>query len=232
MCFAGTIHIKFVAKNRKKPISRLPDDGSRFLFLFNIALLTGRLNNKRAVYIFQGKTTHHNRRDPMLLLRSIILPASLLFVFPSWAADSLDVTPVKVLFVYDTIDKASAFYVETIRENLKKALFQVDEASSGGLRQKDPSQYRHVVIYGMVMAFNLKSSVRRWLKSQKSLENKNVFIFVTANRWFNENLRKDLAKLATKKRATVVDAVSMATNKVNDAEKREKMMALLSQVKK
>jgi hypothetical protein len=92
------------------------------LFLFNIVLLTGRLNNKSAVYIFPGETTDRKRRNPMLSLRSIVLPAALLFVFPSWAADSLDVTPDKVLIVYDTIDKASAFYVEAIRENLKKAL--------------------------------------------------------------------------------------------------------------
>jgi menaquinone-dependent protoporphyrinogen IX oxidase len=168
----------------------------------------------------------------MLLIRTIILPATLLFSFPSWATDTLDVTPDKVLFVYDTITKPSAFYVETIRENLEKESFQVDEASSSALRQKDPSQYHQIVIYGMVMAFNMKSSVRSWLKSQKNLENKKVFIFVTANRWFDENLRKDLAKLATKKNATVVDAVSMATNKVSDAEKREKMTALIAQVKK
>ena len=168
----------------------------------------------------------------MLLLRSMILPAALLFAFPSRAADSLDVTPDKVLFVYDTIDKASAFYVGTIRENLKKAQFLVDEASSGGLRQKDPLPYNHVVIYGMVLAFNLKSPVRDWLKSQKNLENKKIFIFVTANRWFNEKLCKELAKLATKQRATVVDAVSMATNKATNEEKREKMMALFSKIKK
>jgi|WetSurMetagenome_2_1015567.scaffolds.fasta_scaffold88704_1 hypothetical protein len=168
----------------------------------------------------------------MLLIRSIILTTIFLCVFPSRADDTLTTAHDKVLFVYDTITKATTFYVETIRENLKKESFQVDEASSGGLRQKDPSQYNHVVIYGMVMAFDLKSPVRGWLKSQKSLENKNVFIFVTANRWFNENLLKDLTKLATKKRATVVDAVSMATNKVSDAEKREKILGLLAQMKK
>ena len=168
----------------------------------------------------------------MSLLRTILLPAVLLFALPSRAADTLDVTPAKVLFVYDSITKPSAFYVETIRENLKDASFQVDEASSSALRHKDPSQYSHIVMYGMVMAFNMKSSVRKWLKSQKSLENKKLFIFVTANRWFNENLRKDLVKLASQKNATVVDAVAMATNKVSEAEKREKITALLAQMKR
>ena len=168
----------------------------------------------------------------MLVFRSFVLSSTLLFAYPSWATDTLDVTPAKVLFVYDTITKPSAFYVETIRENLKDASFQVDEASSSALRHKDPSQYSHIVMYGMVMAFNMKSSVRKWLKSQKSLENKKLFIFVTANRWFNENLRKDLVKLASQKNATVVDAVAMATNKVSEAEKREKITALLAQMKR
>jgi len=168
----------------------------------------------------------------MTLLRTILLPAVLLFALPSQATDTLDATPAKVLFVYDTIDKLSSFYVNTFRENLKNESFQVDEASAAGLRQKDPSQYDQIIMYGMVMAFNMKSLVRKWLKSQKSLENKQLFIFVTANRWFNENLRKDLEKTASQKHATVVDAVSMATNKVSEAEKREKIKGLLAQVKK
>jgi putative aminopeptidase FrvX len=130
------------------------------------------------------------------------------------------------------IDKGSKFYVETIRELLGKEAFQVEVASSDGLRNKDASPYQYVVIYGEVMAFTMKSAVKKWVKAQKSLENKKLLVFVTASRWFNEKLRKDLVTLAEKKRATVVDAVSMATKKATEAEKHEKIRALIATLKK
>ena len=148
------------------------------------------------------------------------------------ANDTLAATPQKVLFIYDTLDKGSTFYIEAIRHQLTLEGFQVDEASSGNLKQKDISPYKQIVIYGMVMAFNWKSMVRNWLKAQKDLSNRKVYIFVTANRWFLKNLHKDLVKLAIKKHATVVDAISMATNKATEEEKKEKINTLLSQVEK
>jgi uncharacterized protein YdaL len=163
----------------------------------------------------------------------VLVPAALLLVaLTVQANDQPDTGSTRVLFVYDTVDKASRFYVEAFRELLAKEPFQVEEASAGELRHKDPSSYDCVVIYGMVMAFNMKSMVRKWVKAQKNMENRKVFVFVTANRWFNNNLRKDLVNLATKRRATVVDAVSMATNKVSDADKREKIQSFLAGVKR
>jgi len=72
---------------------------------------------------------------------------------------------------------------------------------------KDLSAYDTVLIYGMVQAFNMKSPIRDWLKANPGLENKRVFLFVTANRWFLKNLFVQLTKLLDKQKADVVDAV-------------------------
>jgi flavodoxin len=162
----------------------------------------------------------------------MILPAAVLLIaLTSQANDTLTATTPKVLFVYDTNNKATKIYIEAIRSRLSGDGFTVDEASSSSLKKKDPSSYDKIVIYGMVMAFNAKSMVRNWLKAQKDLAGKKVYIFVTANRWSEEKLHKDLVKLSAKKKAIVVDAVSMATNKVSDEKKREKAVEFLVKIK-
>lgn len=154
----------------------------------------------------------------------------LFFALTAQAADTATTPQERLLFVYDTLDKGSLPCVQAIRDELAGAGFAVDEASAGALRRTDAKPYDRLVIYGMVMAFNWKSTVRDWLKTQNNLENRKIFIFVTANRWFKDNLHRDLVKLASQKKATVVDAVSMATNKVSDREKRLKIKTLLAAI--
>lgn len=167
----------------------------------------------------------------MYLFRMILPIALLIGALTTFANDSLTTVSPKVLFVYDTNGKATKIYIEAIRSKLNADGFAIEEASSKNLKQKDPSSYEKIVIYGMVMAFNAKSVVRHWLKAQKDLAGKKVYIFVTANRWCKDKLHKDLVKIATKKKAIVVDAVSMATNKVSDEKKREKAVEFLVKIK-
>jgi hypothetical protein len=160
-------------------------------------------------------------RNFMGILHNAILSTILLFAFHAPANDTPGTERSRVLFVYDTVDKNSKFYIETIRAYLRERAIEVDDAAVGNLHSTDLSPYKYVVIYGMVMAFNLKSNVRKWVAAQKSLEGKNLAVIVTANRWFNESLRKDLAKLVEQRHGTVVDAVSMATNKMSGKEKKD-----------
>ncbi|MBN1128287.1 MAG: hypothetical protein JXA71_04840 [Chitinispirillaceae bacterium] len=168
----------------------------------------------------------------MLKRLAVILSLPLMLAPVARADDTAAVAAERILFVYDTIDKSNSFYVATLRELLVAEGYQVKEARAGELLQSGAGPYDRVVIYGMVMAFNWKSMVRDWMKAQTDLSNRKAHVFVTANRWFRENLLRDLVKLTKEKRATVVDAVSMATNKVSDADKKEKMRSFVAGLKK
>ena len=148
-----------------------------------------------------------------------------------FAADAPARQTGKVLLVYDEIDKSSESYLKTFREELQKMGFTVDEAALKTMKDKDPTSYERIAIYARVMAFTRMSFVRDWILKVKSLKGKRVTLFVTANRWFNEKLMKELAALITNREGTVVDAVSMATKKATVTEKAEKIGAHLSNLK-
>jgi hypothetical protein len=71
----------------------------------------------------------------------------------------------------------------------------------------------------MVLAFKAKSPVRDWLKRSPDLGGTKILLFVTASRWFNDDLSGELSALLEKNGAQGVDAVSQATKKLSRAEK-------------
>jgi hypothetical protein len=95
----------------------------------------------------------------------------------------------------------------------------------------DLAKYRAVLVHGMVMAFASKSPVRDWLKAERRLEGKKVFLFVTANRWFLDKLYKQLGDLLMKDKAGAVDAVSAATKKMDAAAKESAVRAFVARLK-
>lgn len=121
----------------------------------------------------------------------------------------------KVLFIYDETNDSSKAYIEYFREAFKDAGIAYDETSAIDAKAKNPGEYRAVMIYGMVMAFNAKSPVRDWLKTSPDLKGMKVSLLVTANRWFLKDLYKDLTGLLKKNDADVIDAVSTATKKLD-----------------
>jgi hypothetical protein len=159
-----------------------------------------------------------------------ILAVVLFAAITTKAADSTSASSAAVLFVHDSAQKYSAFYVNAVAERIKNSGRIVKEESAEGASNLAASPYRTVVLYGVVMAFNMKSEVRHWLKSVQSFKNKRVFILVTANRWFKGSLLKDLVTLSAERGGSVVDAVSMATNKMSDAEKLAKIDSCLAKL--
>jgi lactam utilization protein B len=95
----------------------------------------------------------------------------------------------------------------------------------------DLTKYSAVLVHGMVMAFASKSPVRDWLKAEKRLEGKKVYLFVTANRWFLDKLYKQLGDLLARDKAGSVDAVSAATKKMDDAAKEAAVRAFVAKLK-
>jgi hypothetical protein len=146
------------------------------------------------------------------------------------SADTTRPAAPKVLFVYDKVDKESAFYVGAFRDELAKAGVRFEEAAVDSTKVKDLSRYEHVLIYSRVLQFNWASPVRSWAKSVASFAGKKVHIFVTANRWFAEDNKKQLFTLVSKRNGSV-DAISTATNKMTDEQKIKQVADEVAKVK-
>lgn len=137
----------------------------------------------------------------------------------------------RVLYVYDEVNEQSRPYIAHFRASLQAAGRPFDEAAAGELAKKDLAAYDFIVIHGMVMAFNAKSPVRDWLKTQPGITGKKVALLVTANRWFLANLFEDLQDLLNKEKADVLDAVSMATKTTTDADEAAAVTKLIGRLK-
>ncbi|MBN1759022.1 MAG: hypothetical protein JW863_11930 [Chitinispirillaceae bacterium] len=149
------------------------------------------------------------------LISSLSLIVAIGFCF---AQDST--TTGKVLFVSDKTDKPAKFFLDAFTEELTASGRPFDEVAVDAKSPVDPAEYSSIVVYSQVMAFNNISPVSAWVKSQKSLQGKRLFLFVTANRWFYESRLKKLVKLVGDRDGEVVDAVTMATTKMNAEQKR------------
>ena len=138
----------------------------------------------------------------------------------------------KVLFVYDKVDKGTKLYVEAYRENLKATGLPVEEAAVESTAVTDISPFGTIILYSRVMAFDKKSPVRDWLKKQKDLTGKSVFLFVTANKWMNDKNFQSIMEIVKGLKGNVVDAVSMATAKMSESQKRDAVAKHLEKLTK
>jgi hypothetical protein len=134
----------------------------------------------------------------------------------------------RTLFVYDTLDKDSRFFIQAFRDAFADAGIAFDEAAVEHATVDEMSPYERVIIYSRVMAFNMKSAVRTWVKTMESFKDTKVLICVTAHKWFEEKHRKGLAAQVKKKDGELVDAVAKATAKMSEKEKRAWVRQCLS----
>ena len=148
------------------------------------------------------------------------------------AQDSLPVAPAsnRVLFVSDKTDKPAKFFMDAFTEELTAAGVTFSGNAVDAKSMIDDMPYATILVYSQVMAFNNISPVSAWVKAQKSLKGIRLFIFVTANRWFYESRRKKLGKLVKERGGEVVDAVTMATNKMTAEGKRKAVRKMVNKV--
>jgi hypothetical protein len=137
----------------------------------------------------------------------------------------------KVLYVYDEVNKNSELYIGYFRKAFNEAGVVFDETAVADIKGKNLADYRAIVMHGMVMAFNSKSELRDWLKTSPDLKDRKVSLFVTANRWFLDNLNRDLTGLLKKDGADVIDAVSQATKNLNEEGKMALVRAQVNKLK-
>jgi hypothetical protein len=127
----------------------------------------------------------------------------------------------RVLFVYDVLDDDSRFFIEAIRSQLDNMNLDIEEVAVANSDVQSLKRYDYVLLYSRVMAFNMKSPVRGWVRKRKHFRDAKLFIFVTANRWFEQKHRQELLSLAKKRNARVIDAVTMATKDMTEAQKAQ-----------
>ncbi len=161
-------------------------------------------------------------------MKKVILALSLVLAFLPLTAQS---APSRVLFVYDEVNEQTEPYIAHFREAFASSGIPFDEAAAGDLESKDLSRYEVLVLHGIVQAFNGKSPIRDWLKTKPPVAGKRVYLFVTANRWFLDNLFRDLTGLLEKTGAKPVDAVSMATKDTDDAAEKAAVKAFVGRVR-
>lgn len=156
----------------------------------------------------------------MKILPTALAAMLLLLPFRLCADDAVDAADKKVLFIYDKIDDNTRFYVDAFRKELSERAHSVEEtAVESATDAADPSAFRFIVIYSRVMAFNMISPVRKWIKRQGSLKDKKIFLYVTSDRIGHESNLKNLLKLVVQRGGVVVDAVTMATHKMSKEQK-------------
>jgi menaquinone-dependent protoporphyrinogen IX oxidase len=157
----------------------------------------------------------------MRIVCSLIFVISTAMALRAHSNDAEQMTVSKTLFVYDSLDKDTKIYIEAFRDQMNAKKVQFDEMVLSKSKTVDVSPYETIVIYSRVMAFNLRSPVRKWLRSVKKLQNKKVYIFVTANKFFEKKNLKDIVKLVAKSDGEIIDAVSMATGKLSEEQKAQ-----------
>ena len=157
----------------------------------------------------------------MKVFYAALLVTGLFFTLGAQPSDSVQLPVKKALLVYDSVDVMTQIYIETFRTQLVNAGFSLDEIALLKSENKDPAQYEYVFLYSRVMAFNFVSPVKKWLSSLKTLKDRQVFVFVTANRWFAKDNFKQIVELVNKRQGTLVDAVSTATKDLNSDQKMQ-----------
>ncbi|MGC8764273.1 MAG: flavodoxin family protein [Brevinematia bacterium] len=125
-----------------------------------------------------------------------------------------------MLLVYEEANSSIDPWRKLFRDEITNEGFVFEECPAVKMKGKDLASYDVIIIYGAVMAFTKKEPIRDWLNAETNLSGRKVGLFVTANRWFLKEYFTELEKILEKKDVKIVDAVSSATKKLNEEEKR------------
>ncbi|MFA6007946.1 MAG: hypothetical protein WC784_04890 [Candidatus Shapirobacteria bacterium] len=140
--------------------------------------------------------------------------------------------PQRILLAYELVDKGIDPWRAYFRDEYSSPDYVLEEIEASKLSAMKPSDYDFIIVYGAVMAFTSKEPIRDWLNTNPKLAQKNVGLFVTANRWFLKKYNDQLLSLLKKSGATVVDAVSAETKKLSDKEKQQLVHTFAQKVKR
>lgn len=146
-------------------------------------------------------------------------------------AQNIDTTDKHILFAYEINDKNIDPWRTYFRNEFTSSNYTFEEIEASKLSTISLSNYDYIIVYGAVMAFTSKEPIRDWLNTKPKFAGKNVWLFVTANRWFLKKYNDQLLDLLKKADATIVDVVSTATKKLNDREKQQLVHTYVEKIK-
>lgn len=125
----------------------------------------------------------------------------------------------RLLYVYERRDEKLDPWRQAFLDEMTRAGLSFEEMDALTVTGKNLEPYDVLLIHGSVIAFSFDEPVRDWLENDKNMNGKKAAFFVTANRWFLEKYAAQLQKLAEKRNLVVLDAVSSATQHVDEAER-------------
>ena len=187
----------------------------------------------KCIFAPEMEITTPIKEDSMKKFRLIMFVVSIIAATQVIAENSTDTVSenAEVLFLYDKIKGVSMVHVNAFRDAFKTTGITVEEIAVDDKSTIDLIPCPTIVLYSMVMAFDNMSPVRAWLKRQKSLKGKRMYVFVTANRWFYKKHLKKLMRIVKNRGGEVVDGMTMATHAMSGDEKREAVNTFVSKVK-
>ncbi|MCP4604224.1 MAG: hypothetical protein GY847_27500 [Proteobacteria bacterium] len=130
----------------------------------------------------------------------------------------------KVLFVYDNLNKRNEPYIAALRDNLKAEGISCIDLDLREAKHKtvNLAEYDYVLIYSEVRAFNARIYLRKWLKHTEGFHLTKTAVFVTSssNRYHCRVAAK-ISQIITSKQGQIIDAISSATNRISDEDKKK-----------
>ena len=129
-----------------------------------------------------------------------------------------------VLLAFEESNEKIDPWLERFRKVLRAENVHFEEKAAKELATTDLAKYDLIIIYGAVMAFTAKEPLRDWLSKEPRLSGMKVGLLVTANRWFLGEYYAQLTDLLKNRKATMVDAVSAATEALKEDAKDKILM--------
>ncbi|HMA99648.1 MAG TPA: hypothetical protein VKS21_01545 [Spirochaetota bacterium] len=156
----------------------------------------------------------------------------LLPVFLYTQTNTVKHTDVNILFIHDCRNAEENVFLEQFRRDLPAAgsttIATPDQLKDTAVNAAD---YNCVIIYSEIRAFSLQHSVEKWLEQNNRLHNKKIFILITAKDIkFAKKSLPDLKKNIQRNGGKITDAVTAATQKINDRQRRELVKKFLKKI--
>jgi hypothetical protein len=126
----------------------------------------------------------------------------------------------RILVVYEEANGNISPWVSLFHSEAAALNCLSEEVPVADIESKRLADYDGVIVFGSVMAFTQKEPIRDWLRRKPSLQGPRYGVFVTANRWFLKKYYDEVVSLLSGAGISPVDAVSSATQKLSDGDKR------------
>ena len=154
-----------------------------------------------------------------------LISTSILFLLLSVYAQT-DKEKPRVLFIYDNLKDSNTFYIDALKSRLDSAEITYKEHDLKKSKKDSLNfpAYDYILIYSEVRAFKIRRPLRKWLKKTESFKGKKIGAFVTGvTDKYSYRVAKTFQSQISEKEGEVVDAVSSATKKLTEEQKKKKV---------